>query len=86
VHIFNHHKADVLGARWNPNIESLFASYGADRKVNVWDTSKIGTQMSVTDAEEGPAELLVKIINNNLISLSMVATLLKFQTLIGTLA
>lgn len=59
LHIFDHHKNDVLGARWNPNIETLFASYSTDRRVNIWDCSKIGSQQSAADAEDGPSELLV---------------------------
>jgi len=62
LHSFDHHKNDILGARWNPNIEHLFASYSADRRVNVWDISKIGAQQSAADAEDGPSELLVNLI------------------------
>lgn len=59
LHSFDHHKNDILGARWNPNIETLFASYSTDRRVNIWDCSKIGSQQSAADAEDGPSELLV---------------------------
>ena len=58
--VFEQHKNDVMGARWNPNIQSLFATYSADRRVHVWDLSKLGAQQSAVDAEDGPPELLVK--------------------------
>jgi histone-binding protein RBBP4 len=59
LHIFEHHRSDVTAARWNPNFESVFASFSSDRRVNVWDTSRIGRQQSAVDAEDGPVELLV---------------------------
>jgi histone-binding protein RBBP4 len=62
LHSFDHHRNDVVSARWNPKVETLFASYSSDRRVNIWDISKIGAQQSTTDAEDGPPELLVRII------------------------
>lgn len=59
VHSFEHHVDEIVGVRFNPKIKSLFASYGADRKVNIWDCSKIGTNQSNVDNEDGPPELLV---------------------------
>jgi WD40 repeat protein len=59
LHTFEHHKGDIIAARWNPNIEGIFASFSSDRRVNVWDLSRIGGQQSTTDAEDGPVELMV---------------------------
>lgn len=59
LHNFEHHRGDVLAARWNPNLEGVFASFSCDRRVNVWDLQRLGSQQSVTDAEDGPVELLV---------------------------
>jgi len=61
LHSFEHHRNDVISARWNPCVESLFASYSSDRRVNIWDLSRMGTTQSVTDAEDGPVELLVTV-------------------------
>lgn len=63
LHIFEQHRNDVMAARWNPNIGTLFATYSADRRVHIWDASKLGCQQSAIDAEDGPPELLVFIIN-----------------------
>ena len=43
---------------WAPFNESVFASSSADRRVFVWDCSRIGQEQSEEDAEDGPAELL----------------------------
>lgn len=34
------------------------ASSGTDRRLHVWDLSKIGVDQTVEDAEDGPPELL----------------------------
>ena len=34
------------------------ASSGTDRRLHVWDLSKIGEEQSAEDAEDGPPELL----------------------------
>lgn len=59
LHSFEQHKSDVMAARWNPNLGTLFATYSADRRVHIWDCSKLGSQQSTVDAEDGPPELLV---------------------------
>ena len=64
LHSFEQHKNDVMAARWNPNIGSLFATYSSDRRVHIWDASKLGCQQSAVDAEDGPPELLVYNINS----------------------
>lgn len=37
--------------QWAPFHESIFASCSADRRVNVWDVSKIGEEQAPEDAE-----------------------------------
>jgi len=49
---------EVFQVSWSPHQESILASCGADRRVNVWDMSKIGEEQSPEDAEDGPPELL----------------------------
>ena len=39
----------------------VLASSGADRRVNIWDMSRIGQEQSAEDAEDGPPELLVSV-------------------------
>ncbi len=41
LYIFKHHKNDVTGVKWNPNIMSIFASFNSDRIFNIWDLSNI---------------------------------------------
>jgi histone-binding protein RBBP4 len=36
----------------------VLASCGADRRLMVWDLSRIGDEQSPDDAEDGPPELL----------------------------
>lgn len=51
--------------QWSPHNETILASSGTDRRLNVWDLSKIGEEQSPEDAEDGPPELLVSCDNNN---------------------
>ena len=48
-----------MTVRWNTKLESVFASGSLDRRILVWDLSKIGNPQSVSDTEDGPPELLV---------------------------
>ena len=43
---------------WSPKHETVLASCGADRRVMLWDLSRIGDEQSAEDAEDGPPELL----------------------------
>lgn len=45
--------------QWSPHNETILASSGTDRRLNVWDLSKIGEEQTPEDAEDGPPELLV---------------------------
>lgn len=48
--------------QWSPHNETILASSGTDRRLNVWDLSKIGEEQSPEDAEDGPPELLVSFV------------------------
>jgi histone-binding protein RBBP4 len=43
---------------WAPFNESILGSCSADRRVNVWDLSRIGAEQTPEDAQDGPPELL----------------------------
>lgn len=43
---------------WAPFNESILASCSADRRVGIWDLSRIGMEQTPEDAEDGPPELL----------------------------
>ena len=47
-----------LQVQWSPHNETILASSGTDRRLHVWDLSKIGEEQSAEDAEDGPPELL----------------------------
>lgn len=53
----------TLQVQWSPHNETILASSGTDRRLHVWDLSKIGEEQSYEDAEDGPPELLVIIGN-----------------------
>jgi histone-binding protein RBBP4 len=58
VHSFEGHKGGVYQLEWAPFSETVLASCSSDRRVHVWDLSRIGEEQSPEDAEDGPAELL----------------------------
>ena len=43
---------------WAPFNESILGSCSADRRLAIWDLSRIGMEQSPEDAEDGPPELL----------------------------
>ena len=45
--------------QWSPHNETILASSGTDRRLHIWDLSKIGEEQAPDDAEDGPPELLV---------------------------
>jgi histone-binding protein RBBP4 len=59
LHTFESHNDEVLQLNWSPHNETILASASADRRVNVWDLSRIGEEQTPEDAEDGPPELLV---------------------------
>ncbi|RLW07888.1 hypothetical protein DV515_00003653 [Chloebia gouldiae] len=58
LHSFESHKDEIFQVYWSPHNETILASSGSDRRLNVWDLSKIGEEQSAEDAEDGPPELL----------------------------
>lgn len=52
------HNDQVYMVDWSPFNESVLGSCSADRRVAVWDLSRIGMEQSPEDAEDGPPELL----------------------------
>jgi WD40 repeat protein len=52
------HTSDVYSVHWSPFNESILASCSADRRIALWDLSRIGAEQSPEDAEDGPPELL----------------------------
>lgn len=58
--MFAGHDDDVLSVSWSPFNQSVFASASDDRRILIWDLSKIGEEQSEEDAEDGPPELMVR--------------------------
>ena len=52
------HNDQIYSLEWAPHNESILGSCSADRRVAVWDLSRIGAEQSEEDAEDGPPELL----------------------------
>lgn len=58
IHTLEGHTDQVYMVDWAPFNESILGSCSADRRVAVWDLSRIGMEQSPEDAEDGPPELL----------------------------
>jgi len=57
LHSLESHMEQIFNVSWAPFNETILASCG-DRRVNIWDLSKIGHEQSPEDAQDGPPELL----------------------------
>ena len=55
---FEGHTDQVFSVHWSPHDESVLASCSADRRIALWDLSRIGAEQTPEDAEDGPPELL----------------------------
>lgn len=44
LHTFDHHPEEVFQIGWSPKNETILASCGADRRLMVWDLSRIGEE------------------------------------------
>ena len=49
---------EVNSLRWSNASESIIATGGTDRRVRVWDLSRVGIEQSSLDEMDGPPELL----------------------------
>merc|ERR1719345_402011 len=58
MHTFETHTDEVFCVEWSPFNETILASASSDRRVMMWDLSKIGEEQNAEDAEDGPPELL----------------------------
>jgi histone-binding protein RBBP4 len=58
LHSFECHQDEILQLSWSPHHETILASSSGDRRLNVWDLSRIGEEQTPEDAEDGPPELL----------------------------
>jgi histone-binding protein RBBP4 len=52
------HTDQIYQVAWAPFNECVLASSGQDRRVHVWDVSRIGQPQSHEEAEDGAPELL----------------------------
>ena len=58
LHLFESHTDEVFQVSWSPKNETILSSCGADRRLMIWDLSRIGAEQTAEDAEDGPPELL----------------------------
>jgi WD40 repeat protein len=58
MHSFDSHADQIFSVQWSPFSADVLASCGADRRVNIWDLSRVGEEQEPEDAEDGPPELL----------------------------
>lgn len=58
LHSFESHRDEIFQVQWSPHNETILASSGTDRRLHIWDLSKIGEEQSAEDADDGPPELL----------------------------
>ncbi len=58
THTLTGHNDQVYMVQWSPLDESILGSASADRRVGIWDLSRIGQEQTPEDAQDGPPELL----------------------------
>ena len=54
LHTFEHHNEEVFQIGWSPKNETILASCGADRRLMVWDLSRIGEEQARAPAPAPP--------------------------------
>jgi len=57
LHSLQNHASDVIGLQWHPQAAAILASSSYDRRICLWDLSKIGSEQTAEEAEDGPPEL-----------------------------
>ena len=57
LHSLQNHASDVIGLQWHPQDAAILASSSYDRRICLWDLSKIGSEQTAEEAEDGPPEL-----------------------------
>ena len=57
LHVFDHHNEEVFQIGWSPKNETVLASCGADRRLMVWDLSRIGDEQASWLAHSASAAL-----------------------------
>jgi histone-binding protein RBBP4 len=58
LHHMNYHKESILNLATSPHSCDVFAACSSDRRVSVWDLSRLGASLSEEERAEGPPELL----------------------------
>jgi len=58
LHSLEAHTEEVFAVKWAPFNESILATSAQDRRLAVWDLSRIGREQTAEDAKDGPPELL----------------------------
>lgn len=59
IRTFVNHEDSVNKVEWCPLNPLVFSSASSDRKVNIWDITKIGKEQTAEEKFDGPPELLV---------------------------
>jgi histone-binding protein RBBP4 len=59
LHSLENHTAAVIGLQWHPQDAAILASSSYDRRISLWDLSKIGEEQTQDEIEDGPPELYV---------------------------
>jgi hypothetical protein len=57
LHTFEHHNEEVFQIGWSPKNETVLASCGADRRLMVWDLSRIGEEQARAVPRPPPGQL-----------------------------
>lgn len=59
IHSLRAHQSEILQLAWSPHHDAVLATASSDRRILVWDLSKIDAPQLPEEAEDGPPELLV---------------------------